>query len=117
MKIVDIARTCHEANRALCASMGDHSQQPWDEAPQWQQDSAIIGVQVVVKNPAVTPEQLHQSWLDQKAADGWRYGEVKDADAKTHPCFVPYAQLPQTQQAKDAIFGAIVRSLLPLLES
>lgn len=32
---------------------------------------------------------------------GWRYGPRKDNDAKTHPCLVPYAQLPPDEQDKD----------------
>jgi hypothetical protein len=39
------------------------------------------------------------------------YGEVKDAVAKTHPCMVPYDDLPEFQRKKDALFLAIVRVL------
>jgi hypothetical protein len=46
-------------------------------------------------------------------ADGWRYGEAKDEGAKTHPCPVPFAELPEDQQRKDALFVAIVQALAP----
>jgi hypothetical protein len=38
---------------------------------------------------------------------------VKNADATppTHPCLVPYAQLPAEQQRKDALFQAVVAAL------
>lgn len=39
------------------------------------------------------------------------YGEVKDGEAKTHPCLVPYEQLPPAQRLKDDLFAAIVRTL------
>lgn len=39
-----IAKRAHEVNRAYCASIGDHSQPAWEDAPQWQKDSAIAGV-------------------------------------------------------------------------
>lgn len=58
-----------------------------------------------------TPEDLHQSWCDFKAADGWVYGEVKDAEAKTHPCLVPYEELPEEQRIKDDLFKAVVGAL------
>ena len=109
METILIASVCHEANRAYCLTQGDTSQLPWTEAPEWQRSSAIMGVEKALEG--ATPEQLHESWTAQKVADGWVYGEVKDADAKTHPCLVPYAQLPAEQQRKDALFGAVVAAL------
>jgi hypothetical protein len=47
MNDIDIARVCHEVNRAYCTSLGDESQLPWDSAPQWQKDSAINGVRFI----------------------------------------------------------------------
>lgn len=108
-----IARVCHEVNRAYCASQGDHSQPAWEDAPQWQRDSAVAGVVFIESNPNAPPSASHESWLAQKAADGWKFGAVKNAETKEHPCFVPYDELPQAQKAKDYIFGAVVRSLLP----
>lgn len=32
-----------------------------------------------------------------KIADGWKYGEAKDPEAKTHPCLVPFDKLPEFQ--------------------
>lgn len=110
--VEQIAKTCHEVNRAYCASLGDLSQVSWDESPEWQKQSAIAGVQKALENPDITPEQLHQSWLDHKASEGWKYGPVKDADKKEHPCFVPYAQLPLNQKAKDCLFRAVVLSFI-----
>jgi hypothetical protein len=49
--------------------------------------------------------------LEDKKKDGWVYGEVKDAEAKTHPCIVPFEELPEFQKKKDALFCAIVDSL------
>jgi len=49
--------------------------------------------------------------LKVKEADGWKYGPVKDAEKKEHPCFRPYNLLPRDQKAKDYIFRAIVHAL------
>jgi hypothetical protein len=38
--IDQVARVCHEANRAYCQTLGDNSQPAWDDAPEWQKDSA-----------------------------------------------------------------------------
>jgi hypothetical protein len=111
--IADIARVTHEANRALCITIGDDSQKPWDEAEEWQRESAIAGVLYALENPDVTPIEQHEAWQRHKKADGWKYGPTKNADLKEHPCLVPYDQLPPEQQKKDALFRAVVLSLKP----
>lgn len=107
-KFVWCARAAHEANRNYCYAIGDDSQPPWEEAPAWQRESAIAGVQAALDG--ATPEQSHQSWMKLKLDDGWTYGEQKDPDAKKHPCLVPYEQLPESQRAKDDIYLATVRA-------
>jgi hypothetical protein len=106
-----IAQVCHEANRAYCRTLGDVSQPSWEDAPAWQRESAISGVLGTLANPTMTPEQRHEQWWAEKRAAGWTYGEVKDAEKKEHPCCVPFAQLSEAQRRKDALFGAIVRTL------
>lgn len=93
-------------------SIGDTSQPRWEDAPDWQKESAIAGVIGILEGRITNPEQSHESWMAQKVADGWTFGEVKDPTAKTHPCMVPYSELPPSQQAKDGVFHAIVRALM-----
>jgi hypothetical protein len=112
MTNMDVARICHEVNRAYCAAHGDTSHLSWDEAPDWQRESALAGVQAIVDNPHMTPEHAHLGWLSQKAAEGWVYGAVKDATRKTHPCIVPYADLPLADRVKDHLFVAVVRAAM-----
>lgn len=109
-----IARVCHEANRAYCESIGDSSQVPWESAPEWQRDSAVHGIEKFLNG--ASPSQLHQSWCDQKVSDGWVWGPLKDPVAKTHPCLVPYAELPEAQRVKDHLFSgiaAVMHGFLP----
>lgn len=110
-----IASVCHEANRLLCVSQGDISQVPWEDAPQWQQDSACKGVLGVLCN-GNGPAAAHASWLAEKRATGWTYGPQKDAALKTHPCMVPYAELPPGQRAKDHLFVAICVAMAEALQ-
>jgi len=109
-----IARVCHEANRAYCSTLGDNSQPPWNEAPEWQRDSAIHGVvhhlSTLKRGEEPTPSSSHESWLAQKKDDGWKYGPVKDPNKKEHPCFVSYSELPLSQKMKDFIFVGIVKA-------
>lgn len=107
-----IASIAHNVNRAYCQALGDHSQPVWEEAPQWQKDSAIAGVKAIWQKPNSTPKDSHESWMAHKLADGWTYGPVKDPAKKEHPCMVPYDELPPEQRAKDHIFRAVVLELL-----
>lgn len=107
-----IARVCHEVNRAYCESLGDMSQTDWEDAPQWLRESVMMGVNLHSDNN-VDPQARHESWVAQKVAEGWVYGPVKDPKAKTHHCIVPFDMLPQTHQAKDFIFRAVVHALRP----
>ena len=106
------AIAAHEANRAYCMALGDFSQKPWEKSPKWQTDSAIKGAEFIQNNPNAGPSASHVSWLEEKEVDGWTYGEVKDADAKTHPCYVPYEELPKSQRLKDSIFSSVVQGVL-----
>jgi len=105
-----IARVCHEANRSWCELNGDMSQLPWEHAPSWQKDSVINGVIFNRANPDAPESASHDSWMAQKLSEGWTYGPVKDVDAKTHPCLVPFDELPHSQQFKDRLFQTIVRA-------
>ena len=107
-----IARICHEANREYCRAIGDDSQLAWENAPDWQRLSAVKGVEFTKANPEAGSSASHESWLAEKERSGWKYGEIKDADAKTHPCFVPYDDLPLEHRRKDSLFQAIVSALI-----
>jgi hypothetical protein len=106
-----IAKVCHEANRAYCISVGDNSQLSWEDAAEWQRQSAIKGVEFSIANPDTPASAQHNAWLEDKRKDGWTYGPVKDPEKKQHPCFVPYEGLPLEQQLKDVLFKGIVQAL------
>jgi RyR domain len=106
-----VAAICHEANRRYCVALGDTSQPEWEEAPDWQKNSAIEGVKFVLDNPDAPVSASHDSWLAVKEAEGWKYGAVKDPEKKEHPCYVPYEELPEEQKMKDHLFKGVVESL------
>jgi RyR domain-containing protein len=111
LTLEQIARVCHEANRAYCAVLGDHSQQPWDAAAEWQRKSVIEGVKFALDNPHAPASHQHDAWLQDKLDAGWKHGPVKDPAKKEHPCIVPYDRLPAGQRCKDALFKAVVSAL------
>jgi hypothetical protein len=54
-----------------------------------------------------SPEELHDDWVRAYEDMGWRYGPVRDKDAKTHPDMVPFDELGFREQIKDAVFVAL----------
>jgi len=116
MEIKQLAEIAHEVNRIWCRMNGDLSQPIWAEAPVWQKNSAIEGIKFKQENPDSTPSNSHVSWYEHKEADGWKFGEEKDAFKKTHPCMVDYEDLPEFQKVKDSLFQAIASLVDPIEE-
>ncbi|HEX3985789.1 MAG TPA: RyR domain-containing protein [Acidobacteriaceae bacterium] len=108
------ATVAHEANRILCAALGDFSQSTADKAEWWQIHSASQGVKAIAAQPDLSPADSHAGWMKQKFEEGWVYGPVKDVEKKEHPCMVPYDELPVEQRLKDYLFGIVVRGVLRL---
>lgn len=106
------ARFAHEINRAYCVSIGDESHVPWERAPDWQRNSCMLGMEARFLHPSMTPEESHYNWCTHKFSEGWRYGEKKDPELKTHPALVPYTDLPQEQRTKDFLFKAVADMFL-----
>lgn len=117
MTVQNVARICHETNRAYCVAQGDNSQPQWETAPDWQKQSAINGVIFHRNNPDATPAASHDSWLEEKLRAGWVYGAEKNPERKEHPCCVRFDRLPPEQQAKDRLFKGIIDALRDLIES
>jgi hypothetical protein len=106
----EIARVIHMANAELQRIQGDPvPSQPWDSENPDIKRNAAAGVKAA--RDGVTTSYLHEQWMRDKAAHGWRYGPEKNSQAKTHPCMVAYDELPDEQRDKSRLFVAIVRAL------
>ncbi len=46
-------------------------------------------------------KNVHEVWAQSRLSEGWTYGERRDDVAKTHPCLVPYEELPEIEKAYD----------------
>lgn len=107
-QIEKIARLCHEVNKKWCEINDDFSQKSWEEAEEWQREAAITGVKFRLDNPNAKDSASHDTWMKDKLEQGWVYGEEKDGEKKTHPCLVPFEELPDFQQKKDKLFCLVV---------
>lgn len=44
---------------------------------------------------------VHEVWSQNRMADGWTHGPVRDDVNKKHPCLVPYEELPESEKGYD----------------
>ena len=107
-----IAAIAHEANRAHCRGLGDHSQDSWENAPDWHRRNVIKGVENIRLGAIRNPQDSHAGWMEQKMAAGWKNGPERDPELMTHPCLVPFEELPREQQVKNYLFFAIASTLV-----
>lgn len=44
---------------------------------------------------------VHDVWAQSRLSQGWRYGEARNDREKTHPCLIPYEELPEEEKEYD----------------
>ena len=112
MKPIEIAQLCHNLNKAVCELYGDFHCPAWEDVPEETKIGAVLTIEHIIADPDLTPEDIHNSWMDFKIDNGWRHGPVIDAEKKTHPSIVPFCMLPEREQIKDRLFRAVVLSAI-----
>lgn len=106
-----IGRVVHEAVRAFQTSLGQKPARGWNSAPDWMRKATCDAITFRLENPEAPASAQHDQWVDDKKADGWTFGTVKNATKKTHPLLVDYSELPLEERQKDALVGAIIDAL------
>ncbi len=46
-------------------------------------------------------KNVHEVWSETRISQGWKYGEQRNDELKTHPCLVPYEELPEEEKEYD----------------
>lgn len=46
-------------------------------------------------------KNVHEVWALTRIKQGWTYGKQRDDALKTHPCLVPYEELPESEKEYD----------------
>lgn len=118
-----IARACHSAWYAYAVIGLGEEGEPWDSAPEWQKESIRDAIRFWDKECGEflasteppegytlsqwarvnLPMLSHENWMNHKKLTGWTYGEKKDVNDQTHPCMLPYEELPEAQRKKDRV--------------
>ena len=63
--------------------------------------SSIILDEDLVALTEQIAENVHEVWAKGRIADGWTYGAVRDDNARTTPCLVPYNELSEEEKSFD----------------
>lgn len=46
-------------------------------------------------------KNVHEVWAQTRISQGWTYGEQRNDELKTHPCLIPYEELPEEERTFD----------------
>lgn len=46
-------------------------------------------------------KHAHDLWAEQRFSDGWKWGPIRCDTARTHPCLLPYEDLPEGEKLYD----------------
>jgi ryanodine receptor 2 len=46
-------------------------------------------------------KNVHEVWAETRINQGWIYGEQRNDKLKTHPCLIPYEELPEEEKDFD----------------
>lgn len=46
-------------------------------------------------------KNVHEVWAQSRIEQGWTYGNERSDALKTHPCLIPYEELPEVEKAYD----------------
>lgn len=109
MLIINIAKECHSANDDLMLVNNEvPNLTDWHQMDDHTRSMNIKSVSKIIDNKYITAKDLHNEWMDNKIADGWKYGTVKNPELKTHPLIIEFEKMSDINKLKDQNFIDIV---------
>lgn len=46
-------------------------------------------------------KNVHEVWAENRIKQGWKLGKERNDEKKTHPCLIPYEELPEVEKEYD----------------
>jgi hypothetical protein len=108
----DIAEIAYTSAALVQAQHDGAPRVPWVDLTFAQKRACRRIVLTIARNPAASPQDLHEAWVIQKRKDGWTYGTKKDDKKKKHPELLPYKFLDKVKRRSDGLMHVIIRYLL-----
>ena len=88
--------------------MNDYIPHPIDNTNIKLNDELVEVLEKVARN-------THEVWAEGRINEGWVYGEVMSRENKTHPCLIPYEELPESEKEYDRRTSTqVVKTLMAL---
>lgn len=69
--------------------------------PQPIDTNGVVLTDNVMELSELIAKNTHEVWSAGRIRDGWTYGEERNDAAKTHPCLIPYEDLPESEKEYD----------------
>lgn len=69
--------------------------------PQPIDTNGVILTNDVMALSELIAKNTHEVWSAGRIRDGWTHGEARNDAAKTHPCLIPYEDLPESEKEYD----------------
>ena len=111
LKMVEVAKECHIANNNLMVANSEiPNPVDWNDLDTHTKHMNIESVKKIYDNPNITAKDIHDEWMKNKIKDGWKYGDVKDANLKTHHLIIDFDQMNDIDKMKDQIFIDVVNN-------
>lgn len=86
--------------------------QPYIPHPVDTSKISLAGIHPLLEDLA---RNAHEIWAQKRIQDGWVYGSQRDDAKRTHPCLVPYEQLPESEKEYDrALVNETLKTILAL---
>lgn len=111
MNLLIIAAIAYALNAAYTLASRGESPPNWNDLTDEQRQGYVDGVNFILENLDAGPAAQHERWLEDKTADGWVFGEVKDEENKTDPNLIAFDNLPFEMRARDIVIFSIVSEL------
>lgn len=104
-----LAEACHEAVKIVSEQILSEDKKEWKLISSEDKSRLINAIRRTIDEKITDPAVAHGNWIVDMEKDGWKQGEEFSNENKTHPCMVPYDQLPTGQQTKDYIYLSILK--------
>lgn len=104
-----LAQAVSEANSVYRQYATNEPGRPWMTMTNDEQRELVLAVGRTLELRTDTPEACHVEWMKVREAEGWKYGEVLNPEAKESPYMMPWDQLIPEGKAKAELYLAILK--------
>lgn len=88
-----IASVAHSVQKGIDHAFGLPELHPWGLMGEEYKARLCLSVRSILIHDK-SAKSLHDAWMNRLMKEGWKLGEIKDNEKKTHPLLIPFDELP-----------------------